>query len=299
MREAPTARPLACLLYHEIVPPGGTGYFGVSAPQFRTQLDRLAALGLRGSSLEGALAAPDRAVAITFDDGDASHSSTAWPELARRGMTATFFVTTDWVGKPGRMSWQELREMARAGMSVQSHTASHPFLSELTAVAVRHELVESKRRLDELLEQDTTTLALPGGDFPRAWEAADFLACGYRCVATSRWGPNRVSAAARAEPFLVRRYTVRRATTLGRFDNLLLGRSAAFGAEGTRLWLLNRIRAALGARRYAAWRRWVLGRARSAGGGTPAARSDGREDLDGTGHALDPTLDLRARRGER
>lgn len=251
------ARRLACLLYHEIAPSGYLSYFSVSLMQFRAQLDRLVELGLRGSSLEDALTSSEPAVAITLDDADATHAAVAWPELERRGMTATFFVTTDWVGKPGHLSWEQLREMAAARMSVQSHTASHPFLSELEHDEVCRELVESKRLLDEKLHQDTTMIALPGGVFPRGWEADDFLRYGYRWVATSRWGPNELPSVPSNMP-LVRRYTVRRSTTLSAFDKLIRCASSAFSPEGARLRFLNEIRAVLGVRRYASWRAWLL-----------------------------------------
>ena len=248
------ARRVACLLYHEIVPVGSASYFGVSETQFTAQLDRLEELGLAGSSLEATLSSPEPAVAITFDDGDATHWAVVTPELRRHGMTATFFVATDWVGKPNRVTWGQLREMAAAGMSVQSHTVTHPFLSQLNQAAVREELVESKRRLDEELNQQTTTIALPGGDFPYRWRARDFEACGYRWIATSRWGPNHVRTDAGRSAVMLRRYTVRRSTSARRFDQLVLGSSSALSPEGTRLMLLSQLRSLVGAQRYAAWR---------------------------------------------
>jgi len=245
-------------MYHEITSPDSTTYFGVSGTRFAAQLKRLDDLGLCGRSLEDALRVPERAVALTFDDGYASHYSLAFPELQRRQMTATFFVPTGWVGKPNHVTWGQLREMAAAGMSVQSHTVSHPFLSELDPEAVRRELGDSKRRLDEELDQETTTLALPGGDFPRRWRVQDFIACGYWWIATSRWGPNHLRSDSDRSALMLRRYTVRGATSAHRFDQLLLGASSALSPEGARLMILNQIRSLLGAQRYAAWRTRLL-----------------------------------------
>ena len=81
-------------------------------------------------------------------------------------MTATFFVTTDWIGKPGFASWDELRDMKAAGMSIQSHSHTHPLLASVDRARARSELVESKRLLDQGLGQDTDTFALPGGSLP-------------------------------------------------------------------------------------------------------------------------------------
>jgi len=48
-----------------------------------------------------------------------------------------------------------LREVADLGISVQSHTRTHPFLSELGSAALREELLRSKERLDRELRQET------------------------------------------------------------------------------------------------------------------------------------------------
>src|SRR5690242_21809461 len=86
----------ACLMYHQVLPseppPGASGYFAVTREQFADQLDHLVSAGFRGVSVEEALAAATpRTIAITFDDGDWTSYSVAFPELAARGMRATFF----------------------------------------------------------------------------------------------------------------------------------------------------------------------------------------------------------------
>ena len=251
----------SCLMYHEVDPGTASGYFAVTREQFGEQLDRLLALGMRGVSMEelvrgaaGVTASGRRApqVAITFDDGHRTHYEHALPELVARGMTATFFVITSRVGTGDYATWDQLREMAAAGMSIQSHTDTHPFLSELSREAASRELRESKRRIDAELRQDTVTVALPGGDRPRGWRAEDYRALGYRWVATSRWGPN-----ADAGTF-VRRYTIRRDTPPATFDDLALGRPSPRSKEGVRLWVLGEVRSLLGPSRYARLRRSVL-----------------------------------------
>ena len=244
----------SCLMYHEIPDDGEPGYYAVPRARFGAQLDALARLGLAGTTLESALADPSPArVAITFDDGHATHFTDAFPELAARRMAATFFVITARVGTNGYATWDQLRAMRRAGMSIQSHTHTHPFLSELSAEAARTELRESRRRLDAELDQETTTLALPGGDAPRGWSARDFADAGFRWVATSRWGPNAGTPAT-----FVRRYTVRRETMDPAFARLATAREPAHSLEGLRLRALGGTRTLLGASRYARWRRAAL-----------------------------------------
>jgi peptidoglycan/xylan/chitin deacetylase (PgdA/CDA1 family) len=245
----------SCLMYHQVFPtepPSGPGgYFGVSRAQFAEQLEFLQSAGYRAASIEEAAASTGHTVGITFDDSDWTSYAAAFPELAERGMTATFFVITSRVGTPGFATWPELREMKRAGMSIQSHTHSHPFLSTLAPSEVAFELAESKRLLDAALEQDTTGISLPNGDHPRGGALAAAQATGYRWVATSRWGPNRKSP----DVLLIRRYTVRRSTTLGTFDEFVRQPPGIWSLEGVRLFALERIRSMLGVSRYARWRR--------------------------------------------
>lgn len=94
-----------CLIYHDVRPdvppdPGGRDYFSVPRDAFARQLDAIGRGGRAGLSLAETLARPDSPrVAISFDDGNLGQYLHAFPELRRRGMTATFFITTGWVGR--------------------------------------------------------------------------------------------------------------------------------------------------------------------------------------------------------
>src|SRR5688572_1291094 len=56
--------------------------------------------------LEGSASVPDRAVAITFDDGFRNVLTDAAPALKRLGLPATLFVSTDFVFR-GEMLWPD------------------------------------------------------------------------------------------------------------------------------------------------------------------------------------------------
>lgn len=253
-----------CLMYHDILPEvgrrgGGPERFTATTSSFEAMLDTIAAEGYRGCTLTEALERPEeRRVAITFDDGNIGQFEHGARLLKEREMTATFFVTTDWVGQPGFVSWDGLRAWKGAGMSIQSHTKSHPHLSTVTRARLSDELVASKAVLDEELEQNTTVLALPGGDRPRrAWYPA-FEEAGYSVVASSRWGRNaepsrpgkprgwihRCTAPTFTDPVLNRRIV--------RGDPVLAWKNASREAA------LNGARSLLGADRYRRWRRRAL-----------------------------------------
>lgn len=268
---APAAgRPWVCLIYHDVTarPPlaaGGPEYFAVSVEQFDRQLDLIRELGLRGCSIADAMGRPEGAVAISFDDGDLGQAERAFPALARRGMSATFFVTTSWVGTARYASWDQLRDMRGAGMSIQSHTHRHPFLSELDAPALRDELRRSREILDEKLGQNTTMIAFPGGDAPRASLRHMLLAEGYEVVGTSRWGLNAPDDSGR--PRYVRRCTVRGAPAPQAFRAIVTGDPWLGVKRQVRESALALVRSSLGPSRYARWRREFLDRMRRAAPG--------------------------------
>jgi peptidoglycan/xylan/chitin deacetylase (PgdA/CDA1 family) len=252
-------------MYHDVavaVPKAGGGpeRFSVSAETFEAMLDVITGAGYVGCSLGHALTLTRRPrVAITFDDGTAGQFAHAVPALRDRGMTATFFVTTDWVGRPGFMDWDQIRQLAAWGMSVQSHSKSHPFLSELGGDSLRFELAESKAVLDDELRQVTTQIALPGGDAPRRRLRHVLADTGYRIVATSRWGRNADSEdGANADRIWIRRCTAPRSAAPELARRIISGDQRIGAARYSREALLNGLRAVLGASRYSRWRRRAL-----------------------------------------
>ena len=171
-------------------------------------------------------------------------------------MRGTFFVTTDWVGRPGFVSWDGLREMARAGMSIQSHTVTHPFLSTLGPAQLRDELTRSRQVLDQRLGQETMSLALPGGDFPRQRLARAVAEAGYRVVATSRPGVNEYEPMGR-EPRFIDRLTVRAGQPFARFTRQVNMDSTLLVRSWAKYQALDLARSVLGRSRYHQWRQRV------------------------------------------
>ena len=61
------------------------------------------------------------------------------------------------------MSWDHLRELRRAGMDVQSHSATHRILQTLSDEELKRELVDSKRVLEAELDEPICSIAYPNG----------------------------------------------------------------------------------------------------------------------------------------
>lgn len=249
------------LCYHDVRPAtnasgGGPERFAVPLAAFERMLDAIQALGYRGCSLAEARSGGDaRRVAITFDDATLSQFEHAMPALRARSMTASVYVVTDWVGRPGFMDWEQLRRIKDWGMSVQSHSKSHPFLSELDRDRLQDELASSRERLDRELRQETVEIAFPGGDAPRRSLRAMLPACGYRIAIGSRWGVNIGSAESAG---FVRRCTVRGDLEPEMARRFVVGDSRLAWTQHPREFVLRSLRSTLGPSRYARWRRRLL-----------------------------------------
>jgi len=186
------------LMYHYVddePPPAGPYADGltVRTPDFVEQMDYLVDNGYHTVTLADAYLAmaglkdlPDKAVALTFDDGGLDNYTVAFPIMKERGLTGTFFVITKTVGGTGQMSWAQLKEMAEAGMAVQSHSYSHPGLPGASDERLRSELVNSRASIEEHVGQPVYVLSYPAGEYDaRVIEAAK--AAGYvMAVATGK-----------------------------------------------------------------------------------------------------------------
>lgn len=180
------------LMYHRLSDPPfdrEEGDYVLPPALFEAQMRRLARDARAVVGLEALRrgAFPERAVALSFDDGCESDVTLAAPLLRALGFTAAFFVNPARVGQPGRASWDALRALARDGFVVGSHGLDHTLFDALSDDALRHQLVESRRWLEAELGGVVDALSLPGGSGgARAGRLA--REAGYRTVLGSRPG---------------------------------------------------------------------------------------------------------------
>jgi peptidoglycan/xylan/chitin deacetylase (PgdA/CDA1 family) len=165
------------LMYHYVddtPPPAGPYADGltVRTNDFRAEMQYLVDNGYHTvtfadvyRAMAGLEDLPAKSVVLTFDDGGLDNYEVAFSILQAHGLTGTFFVITGSVGKKGQMTWDQLREMAARGMSVQSHSVSHPDLREVTASKLKSELADSSQAIADEIGESSYVFCYPSGAY--------------------------------------------------------------------------------------------------------------------------------------
>ena len=108
----------------------------------------------------------DRTVGISIDDAYLSVYTEAWPRLKKAGFPFTVFVATDPVDQktPGFMSWDQIKEMADAGVTIGAHTGSHLHMPKVSREKNLGELDRSLKSYRERLGLTPEIFAYPYGE---------------------------------------------------------------------------------------------------------------------------------------
>ena len=86
-----------------------------------------------------AVPVPDRLVVLTFDDSAVTHATHVGPLLKKYGFGATFFITEGFnftTNKKAYMTWEQIRDLHKAGFEIGNHTRRHTAVSRQTAAEV-------------------------------------------------------------------------------------------------------------------------------------------------------------------
>jgi peptidoglycan/xylan/chitin deacetylase (PgdA/CDA1 family) len=165
------------LMYHSvdkeiIKETGKLNELRVPKEMFREQLQLLKDEGYTTLTLsevynfmENNKGVPEKSIVITFDDGYVDNYTNAYPILKEFGFNATVFVVTDYVDKSTLyMNSEQLKEMDKNGVEIQSHTVTHPHLPQLSHEKQLEELKNSKAFLEGVLNKKVEFIAYPFGE---------------------------------------------------------------------------------------------------------------------------------------
>ncbi len=119
------------------------------------------------TALRNGTTLPDRTMAITIDDAFRSVYTEAWPRLRAAGLPFTLFVATDAIDRnfEGYMSWDQIRELQQAGVTIGSQTASHMHMPISTPRQNGDDLARSNARFRTELGAAPTLFAYPFGEY--------------------------------------------------------------------------------------------------------------------------------------
>jgi peptidoglycan/xylan/chitin deacetylase (PgdA/CDA1 family) len=106
-------------------------------------------------------------VTITFDDGNESDASIALPELAKRGLRATFFIVAARIGMPHYLDRKALKDLVSAGMEIGTHGMYHCDWRKIDEAALNVEIVDARRRIEDICGVPVTKAAIPFGSYDR------------------------------------------------------------------------------------------------------------------------------------
>jgi peptidoglycan/xylan/chitin deacetylase (PgdA/CDA1 family) len=231
--------PIPVLVYHSVraTPPAGLDRWTVTPRAFASQLDAVLASGrtpLTIGELAGGLRAdlplPPQAVALTFDDGFADNAD-ALARLLDRGLRATLYVTTGYLGRPEMLSAAGVRDLASLdGLELGAHSVTHPRLDELPAHEIANEVSTSCSALEDIIGREVTTFAYPHGNHHRGVRAA-VIDAGLDSAAAVK---NAFSHAA-DDPYAIARWIVEAGTPHARIEEVLDGRGLPMAWAGERM----------------------------------------------------------------
>jgi peptidoglycan/xylan/chitin deacetylase (PgdA/CDA1 family) len=137
---------------------------------------------------------------VTFDDGFGDTIDNAIPELQKRNIPATVFVTAGYLGQHAEW-WppnerERLQRIAPAErwrqvsddlIRVGSHSVTHPDLRKLSEAEARRELRDSRAMLEKITQKKVSAFSFPYGEFNDT--LVDWCRdAGYERVFTSRPG---------------------------------------------------------------------------------------------------------------
>ncbi|NLE45424.1 MAG: polysaccharide deacetylase family protein [Chloroflexi bacterium] len=218
------------LMYHYVseLPPDADSYrvdLTVKPEDFRAQLQYLAAAGFDTITLDDLYLhltkghpLPNKPVILTFDDGYRDAYEVVYPMLVEYGFTATFFIlaTPAHFESPQYLTWAQMKEMADAGMAIQSHGRDHVDLRGRSYEYLVYQTVGVKEAIEYHTGQPARFFCYPSGRYDDDLIAV-LKSAGYLGAVTTEWG----TTASRAGLFELPRLRIRGNTSLAAFASML------------------------------------------------------------------------------
>jgi hypothetical protein len=101
---------------------------------------------------------------VTIDDGE---ESTEWAALQLQGqeVPVCIYLISQRIGKPGYLSADQVKELAKRGIKVGSHGLDHQRLPLLAPEKLHEELALSRRMIENMIGCTVASFAIPFGEY--------------------------------------------------------------------------------------------------------------------------------------
>ncbi|AEJ01046.1 polysaccharide deacetylase [Nitrosomonas sp. Is79A3] len=217
--------PVTMLMYHVIAIPknAAEARFCRTPDEFRKDMEQIRQAGYQVLSfarvldgIAGRIELPDKAVAITFDDGISCAYENAFPILQEFDYPASVFVVAGRIGGyndyaevfgfPRRrmLTASEIRALAGSGVDIGSHTVNHLWLGKIEKDVVAKEVHDSKAALEDILGKQVPHFAYPFGSWSSLARNA-VIEAGYTGACSTISGRNQKGT----DPYLLRRLEIK------------------------------------------------------------------------------------------
>lgn len=251
---------MIALMYHDVVAAGdedSSGFPGRDAALYKVTpqafAEHLDALSVPFPAPPALPAPASPALAITFDDGGASAMAAADLLEARR-FVGHFFITANYIGTRGFVTEGNLRELARRGHVIGSHSCSHPLrMGHCTFAQMLDEWRRSRAILADLLGSEVRVASVPGGDFSmQVAEAASQAGITTLFTSEPTAQAQQVSGLTLAGRFTIQRWTTAKTVAA------LAGGSWLPRARQAAMWNAKKLTKRLGGERYLQIRKLLI-----------------------------------------
>jgi peptidoglycan/xylan/chitin deacetylase (PgdA/CDA1 family) len=194
-----TSNRIPVLMYHSIDYEKGNE-LRIPKEKFREQMKYLKDEGFNPISLEELYShmllgtkVLEKPIVITLDDGYGDNYTNAYHVLKEFRFKAAIFMITGVMDTGSQyLTVEQIKEMDKNGVKIESHTVSHPNLDTLSYSQQLKELEDSKASLEKVLGRDINYIAYPYGKFNKDTLKA-VEAAGYKMAFSTEGGLAQIS----------------------------------------------------------------------------------------------------------
>lgn len=200
----------------------------VTPTSFKLQMFLLKKLNADVLSINKLLNPPTKhnkkCIAITFDDAYNDFYDNAFYLMEKYNYRPHLFVVSDLVGsynkwdydrlnvKKTLLDWGKIKELSDNGVIIDSHTMTHPSLTNITLDKAKAEITDSKKKIEDFIGRTVDGFCYPYGDYNENVKGI-VMDAGYKYAVTTKKG----KIYGKPDPFSLNRISIKKNTNIFKF----------------------------------------------------------------------------------